>query len=45
MPVPRPEEDQALQGWLKQSLIQRYSSTLREPIPEAMLRLFDEERS
>ncbi len=42
MPIPRPQDKRAIEDWLQQSLNERYSATLREPVPESILKLLDE---
>ena len=42
MPISRQSEDRAIEQWLQISLIERYSATLREPVPEALLKLLDD---
>ena len=42
MPYPRPPEAAALDRWAEVSLAERYSDTLREPVPDELLRLLAE---
>ena len=42
MPNPRPQENRAIDDWLQRSLNERYSATLREPVPESILKLLDD---
>ena len=44
MPVQRPQNDNLVDRWLQRSLAERYASTLREPIPEALLRLLCDDK-
>ena len=41
MPDLRPDHDRAVDRWIQRSLIERYSPTLREPLPEALVKLLD----
>ena len=42
MPTPRPQGCDAVDRWLKLSLAERYDSTLREPIPDALKKLLSD---
>ena len=42
MPHPRPNDDQAIDRWLQQSLRERYADALREPVPQDLLDLLDD---
>ena len=41
MPDLRPDEVRAVDQWIQRSLIERFSPTLREPLPDALVRLLD----
>ena len=43
MVTKRPDEDQAIELWLKQSLADRYASTLRERLPQTLIDLLRED--
>ena len=42
MPVQRPQNAQAVDRWVQQSLTERYDATLREPVPESLLKLLSD---
>ncbi len=42
VPVQRSSNAQAVDRWVRKSLAQRFDETLREPLPEALLKLLDE---
>lgn len=39
MPVQRTQEPEAIDRWVQASLAERYADTLREPIPDTLLKL------
>ena len=42
MPLPRQPEPDAIDRWLHVSLLERYAETLREPVPDALLKLLSD---
>ena len=45
VPVQRPQNAQAVDRWVQKSLAQRFDDTLREPLPEALVKLLGETES
>ena len=41
MPIQRPLDSSPLERWVQLALAERYSSTLREPVPDALLKLLN----